>query len=347
MSPKSTTSSERRVTVYLLRPKDRPTFQLQWIDPVTGRRKTRSAGTTDAERAEQARVDLEYEVNHGLVAEPSKMPWASFRELYEREQLAGLRGGTRSKAATVFDAFEVSIGDRKKLGDITERTVSQHAARLRERGFKAPTVHGHLAYLRAALEWAAAQKLIPDAPKVVMPKLPRKRKIRKIVAEEFERLVSVAPDETWRSFICVAWYTGMRRCEVLDLHWEGDAGMPWVDFDRGKVWIPAEYNKSDADQWIPLHPALAEILQPLRQPRGRLFSISRWPQQVSRRFGALARKAGLKISLHDLRRSFGSRYAAVVPAQVLQRLMRHANIRTTLDYYTDLDDALDEAIRKA
>jgi integrase len=32
---------------------------------------------------------------------------------------------------------------------------------------------------------------------------------------------------------------------------------------------------------------------------------------------------------------------------VLQRLMRHADIKTTLAYYTNVDDVLDEAIREA
>ncbi len=48
-----------------------------------------------------------------------------------------------------------------------------------------------------------------------------------------------------------------------------------------------------------------------------------------------------------MRRSFGSRYAAVVPAPVLQRLMRHSDIKTTLTYYADVDGVLDEAILKA
>jgi hypothetical protein len=48
-----------------------------------------------------------------------------------------------------------------------------------------------------------------------------------------------------------------------------------------------------------------------------------------------------------LRRSFGSRYAAVVPAPVLQRLMRRADIKTTLAFYTNVDDKLAEAILKA
>jgi integrase len=252
----------------------------------------------------------------------------------------------RKKAGYVFDAFEAFIGDRK-LGEITERTLSKYAVSRREKGFKPNTIHGHLAYLRAALNWAADQRLIPAAPKVVMPKLSKKVKIRKIVAEEFERLVAVAPTQDWRAFICTAWYTGMRRSEMLDLNWRGDEGMPWVDFSQNRIWIPAEYNKSDSDQWMPLHPELGQILEPLRKPLGKLFRLSDSPNEVSRKFTGIARRAGLKITLHDLRRSFGSRYAAVVPAQVLQRLMRHADIKTTLGFYTDLDDVLDDAIRKA
>jgi integrase len=338
--------SEGRITVYLLRPKDRPTWQLQWADPDTGRRRTRSSDTSDPERAERARAYLEYELNHGLAREPSKMPWAEFRRQYEVEKLPTLRPGTRDKARSVFDSFETFIGDLK-LGDIAERVISRYAVRLRELGRKAPTVHGHLAYLRAALEWAGDQKLIPAAPKVVMPKLPKKTKIRKITAEEFERLIACAPDETWRAFLCVAWYSGMRRCEMLDLHWRGDEGMPWIDFSINRIWIPAEYNKSDADQWVPMHPDLAEALGPFRKDRGRIFRLGSCPGAASRKFRRIARKAGLKITLHDLRRSFGSRYAAVVPAQVLRRLMRHADIKTTLDFYTDIDDVLEEAIRKA
>jgi integrase len=335
-----------RVTVYVLRPKDRPIWQLQWVDPDTGKRRTKSAGAGDPEAAERARADLEYELNHGLAREPSKMPWAEFRRQYEQEKLATLRQGTRDKAGSIFDSFESFIGNLT-LGDINERVISRYAVRLRERGRKAPTVHGHMAYLRAALEWAADQKLIAAAPTVVMPKLPKKIKIRKIVAEEFERLLAASPTEEWRAFLCVGWYSGMRRTEMLDLHWRGDEGMPWIDFAQNRIRIPAEYNKSDADQWVPLHPELAEVLGPFRKDRGRMFRLGRCPDIVSKKFRRIARKAGLRITLHDLRRSFGSRYAAVVPAQVLQRLMRHKSIQTTLDFYTDLDDVLDEAIRKA
>ena len=48
--------------------------------------------------------------------------------------------------------------------------------------------------------------------------------------------------------------------------------------------------------------------------------------------------------MKTLRRGFGCRYAGKVPAQVLQKLMRHANIKTTMDYYANVDEAAEEAI---
>lgn len=337
---------EEKITVYVVRPVDRSTLQLRWLDPITGRRKTKSCGTSDPDKAEQARADLEYELRHGLAHESSKMPWEKFRKAYEEEQLAGRREATKKKAGYVFDSFEKHVNPRT-LGNVTERMLSKYQSAMRSDGRRAATIAGHMAYLRAALRWAADQKLIPAAPKIVMPKLPKKSHIRKIVAEEFERLVLTAPDELWKAFISTAWYTGMRRCEMLDMTWGRDSETPWVDFEQNRIWIPAAYNKSDADQWVPMHPELAEILLPLQKGSGKIFPLRGSPQEVSRQFGKIARKAGCKITLHDLRRSFGSRYAAVVPAPVLQRLMRHASIETTLTFYVDCDDRLADAILKA
>lgn len=42
-------------------------------------------------------------------------------------------------------------------------------------------------------------------------------------------------------------------------------------------------------------------------------------------------------SAHDLRRAFGNRWAAKVMPVVLQQLMRHESIETTLKYYVEQD----------
>ena len=42
-------------------------------------------------------------------------------------------------------------------------------------------------------------------------------------------------------------------------------------------------------------------------------------------------------SAHDLRRSFGDRWAKRVMPAVLQKLMRHESIETSMGFYVDLD----------
>src|SRR5262249_32154891 len=123
--------SEKRITVWVQRFKDRDTLMLQWTDPDTGKRKSRSAETGDEEKAEQKRSDLEYELNHGLHKETSSMSWEKFRELFEEEYANGRRANTRSNYAATFDLFEKLCCPRSLKG-ISERTVSAFAAGMRK-----------------------------------------------------------------------------------------------------------------------------------------------------------------------------------------------------------------------
>src|SRR6516164_2008425 len=98
--------SEKRITVWVQRFKDRPTLMLQWTDPDTGKRKSKSAGTADEGAAEKQRADLEYELNHGLHQEASRMTWERFRKLFEVEYVASQRLNTRLGYKATFDLFE-------------------------------------------------------------------------------------------------------------------------------------------------------------------------------------------------------------------------------------------------
>ena len=107
--------NEQRINVWVQRFYDRPTLILQWVDPDTGQRKSQSAKTTDFERAEIARRNLEYELNHGIYQETTKLEWERFRELFEGEYLAGLRPRTRERYIGVLGVFE-RIVKPDKLG---------------------------------------------------------------------------------------------------------------------------------------------------------------------------------------------------------------------------------------
>jgi integrase len=50
--------------------------------------------------------------------------------------------------------------------------------------------------------------------------------------------------------------------------------------------------------------------------------------------------AGVKLSMHSLRKGFGCHHANKVSAHVLQKLMRHSTIATTLRYYANVEAAI-------
>lgn len=55
-------------------------------------------------------------------------------------------------------------------------------------------------------------------------------------------------------------------------------------------------------------------------------------QGVGRRREAVPRQGDKYASAHDFRRSFGERWAKVVMPAVLQQMMRHKSILTTMRY---------------
>jgi integrase len=347
---------EKRVTVWVQRFKDRPHLVLQWLDPDTGRRKSKSAETADPKEAEARRVDLEADLNNGRYQEASRMTWERFRQLFEAEYVAPLREGTRLLYGQTLDLFEALVAPQS-LRAISERTVSRFAAALRQKpnagkepGLAPITIKRHLQFLRTALNWAVGQKLLPARPRFPSVKVPR-RKPQPVPAESFEKMADRAPDAQTRAFLLCGWLAGLRLAEAYTLSWEPAEESPYLDLDRDRIILPAGFVKSVEDQWLPLDAELREALEALPRhgpqvfrflaPDGHPICVA----AVSRRIVRLARLAGVKLTMRSLRRGFGCFYAARQPAQVLQKLMRHANIKTTMDYYANVDDAVEAAVK--
>jgi integrase len=334
---------------------DRPYLLLQWIDPATGKRKNKSTGTADEKEAEAQRVDLEADLNACRYHAASKMTWAKFREIFEDEYLPDARENTRRNYRVMFDQFE-KVCAPGKLSAVNERTVTAFKAGLfklpgrSSEHMQASTVKMRLKFLHAVLTWAAEQKLIPACPSFPTVKVPKKRP-QPVPVESFERLLAKAPDQQWRVYLLCAWLAGLRLGEALALEWEETAEAPYLDPDRNWIVLPAELVKAVEDQWLPLDPQLWEALRTLPRQGKKVFHFTSkrtgkpWRlATVSGYVSCLAKRAGVRLTMKSLRRGFGCRYAGKVPAQVLQKLMRHANIKTTMDYYANVDDAVMEAV---
>jgi integrase len=350
---------DRRVHVWVQYFPDRTNLVLQWVNPETGQRKSKSARTVDRKKAEVARRDLEYELNHGTYQESSKLEWERFRQLFNDEYLAGLRPRTRERYNGVLHVFEQIIHPVKLRG-VTERTISHFVKGMRERkrrdgkvGLAPWTIKNYLIALKTALAWAVEQKLLtglPKFPKVRVPKL----KPQPIPAESFEKLLAKAPDDLWRCFLMCGWWAGLRLSEASELRWEASDAFSWVDFEGNRIVLPAVFAKSAEDQWVPLHPALRQALAALPRTDSRVFPfrscrdggrLSR--AGITNRVREMAKQAGVKLGMHKLRKGFGCRAAKILGrsgAAVLHELMRHSSMQVTMDFYANVDDTLQDDI---
>lgn len=62
-----------------------------------------------------------------------------------------------------------------------------------------------------------------------------------------------------------------------------------------------------------------------------------------------AKRAGVKLSIHRLRKGFGCRVAQMLGksgAAMLHELMRHNSMQVAMDYSARVDDTFQDAIRK-
>jgi integrase len=347
--------TEKRVTVWVQRFKDRKHLMLQWIDPETGKRKSRSAETDDPDKADRARSDLEYELNHGLHEGTTRMAWDRFRERFEDQYLPNVRPSTQRNYRNALDLFE-QICSPRNIRSVKASMLSAFVAGLRKlkvrggrTGMLPSTISVRLQLLHGVFSWGTSQGYLPRCPKFPDVKVPR-RKPKPVPEEAFERLLAKVTDAQMQTFLLCGWLAGLRLAEAIRLDWEETDEAPWVDLPRNRIWLPAEFVKADEDQWVPLDPDLREALLALPRHGRKVFRFvasdghSIRDNAVAALVSRLAKEAGVKLTMRVLRRGFGCRYAAEVPAQVLQKLMRHSSITTTMDYYANVDRAAEEAV---
>jgi integrase len=347
--------SEKRIHVWVQRFSDRPHLVLQWFDPDTGKRKSKSAETADPQEAEVAREKLQYELRHGKHQEASNLTWKAFRERYEAEYTPGCRPKTQAKIHSVLNTFE-AICNPRRLQGVNERMISLLVAGLRNRKGRgsprmmASTIKVQLAFLHRALVWAVEQKLLSECPYFPTVKAP-KTKPQPVPAESFECLYAKAQDEQMKVYLLCGWRAGLRLSEAFELEWNETDKAPWIDFASKRIWLPGSFTKAVEDQWVPLDPMLKEALEALPRRGRKVYRFEALTdghligvEAVCQRICAMARKAGVRLTMKSLRRGFGCYYASRVSAHVLQKLMRHADIKTTLSYYANFDTAVEEAV---
>ena len=367
-------------TVYVVPRRGKRNIELRWIDPDTGKWRSRSAGTKVKREAERQAAKIEQQIADGTFSENVRSSWEDFTHRYKTEHLESLAKASYTKVVASLHWVERVLRP-KLVKSINTAALSKLAREMRAGGkYKYPdgrvikplseaTIKSHLVKIRAALQWAYDMDIIdkvPDIPKIRRAKRSTGRspmKGRPITLEEFERMLEHCPSDRWRFLLNGLWLSGLRLGEAAILTWDGTSGFT-LDMKTARYpmfKISSESEKGKKDRLLPLTPDFEAMLLevPVRRRFGLVFNLpNRDGNQlqvdaISKKVSKIGEAAGVVVaedkyaSAQDLRRSFGDRWSSKMMPADLQQLMRHESIETTMRYYVKRQaESLSESLRQ-
>ncbi len=153
--------------------------------------------------------------------------------------------------------------------------------------------------------------------------------------------------------VLIAASTGLRQSELFGLQW-GD-----IDFDQGTMSVTrsivygvvGQCKTESSQKPVPLHPLVADTLSRWRgqcayiRPGDWVFASRRyrgrrpyWGQAILRKYvRSVALRVGIqkRIGWHTFRHTYSTLLRSVgTEFKVMQELLRHSSLRSTLDIYT-------------
>jgi integrase len=243
------------------------------------------------------------------------------------------------------------LADRR-LDEIGTREFEAIKARLLAMKKRPKTINNVLAVLSKLLHYAAEVGHIDKAPRVKLLRVPP-QSFDFLGDEESAALrAGTVSDPDLHASILVAADAGLRRGEILGLHWED------VDLRsrrltvRRSLWAGELTSpKGGRERTIPMTERLAKALGRIRHLRGPFVFCredgSHWTWEVMR--AALPRACKLggirTVRWHALRHTFCTHLAMRgAPAKAIQEAAGHVSLTTTLKYMHLAPRVLDDAI---
>lgn len=236
-----------------------------------------------------------------------------------------------------------------RLSDLTPESLERFMASLalpgedpkKEPPKSARTINSHRQDAVAFMEWCRKRSLVAENRLGIVSKRDerkdRRRVRRPLTDDELARLLAAAEQRGRRPWYLCAALAGLRKGDLTRLRW-GD-----VDLDAGAITI--RLGKAKREDVLPIHPQLADALTAMRpenvHPQTRVFPTVVTDATRKRDFERaeipLKDDDGKVVDLHALRTTLGTNLArSGVAPQLAQRILRHADSRTTDRYYTVL-----------
>ena len=255
----------------------------------------------------------------------------TFRQLVKKAAEPLWRGKSyyMSVISNLEDANEI-MGN-PLLRDINTDMIADYARVLLEY-VKPSTVNRKLSNVHTVLKYAYDREWIERMPKMAWQKEDNER-IRWLSKEEETQLLATLP-QPYSAFCEVLIHTGMRRGELMGLQKDH------VDGDYARLWK----TKTKKARSVPLSDRAKELLEQYVP-----FNIELIPLRTAwlRAKKEMGLEADPHFVMHTLRHTTATRMLDTTGnIAVVQKMLGHAKIATTMRYAHVADDALLDAVRQ-
>lgn len=322
----------------------------RWQETLTINGKTKYFyGKTKAEVLRKLREYEEKQETGMLFEEVAEEWWEEHEQKISHSTTRGYIPA-KNRAVEFFKSFPIK--------DIEPSMVSQHIKRF-ARTHADKTVRTQLMVYNHIFSYAVEMGYIlynPARDLRVPNGLPKQKRVSPEQADI--NMVKESHSLPFGLFAFMALYTGMRRGELLALTWSD------IDLENRIIHItkslehignqphlkPPKTETSVGD--VPILDKLYNVLTELPKQKGIIFPNSDGDYltktQYDHRWTAYAKATGITSTPHQFRHAYATMlFEAGIPPEEAQVLLRHAQLSTTMDIYTDLrEDKKNSIFRK-
>ena len=271
------------------------------------------------------------------IAKPERIGFCDYADLYLQDYAFVAKESWKTDEYRLKRIREF-FKDIDDLRDIAPLMIQKfRAARLKE-GVSKVTTNREIQLLKKMFNVAIEEGYLEVNPAKKIKLYSELDTVRdRVLSEEEEPRLFSELVEHMKPFVLVLLHTGMRKKELLTLRWQ--------NVDSKKRQIKVEKTKSKKVRFIPVNSVLFDELSSLKLKRGteqRVFQF----KYVQKAWENARRRAGLEdLTLHDLRRTFGTRLLeAGVDIVTISKLYGHSSVLVTQRYLHPKDKLSREAV---
>ncbi|MFA6468209.1 MAG: site-specific integrase [Bacteroidota bacterium] len=293
----------------------------------------RKQKTTKQRTKSEATIVLQQFLTSHTTVQNSEITVQQFKEEYKKFSQGFHSPATQSAVVDGFRWFEKRISNRT-LSSIGLKDLDQFITYLRVHK-SVHTARKHYITLAAAFQKAVEWEYLHENlwRKVKKPKPPL-IDAPFITLEEFRKVLDAVPSMEVRNIVSVAFNTGMRRGEVMQLRWDS------IDFKERMLTVQNTdtfTTKSRKQRSIPMNDSCYEAIQQQRQTQSEsIFVFTVLADMVQHQFKRACRAVygdDTKLHFHSLRHSFCSNLVRNgADIKVVQSLAGHSSIAVTEKY---------------